>query len=801
MLVFASALAASTPHDEALKAEGYIRPPAAIERSVTADWQSHVRPGAMSPDGARFVSIHSGGMPPLQRMGKPWLNLAGLQIDPETMRGRENTARSDSAAAIHSMTGGAKVELRLPEPMGISGLRWTEDGRQVVFVGHTASGDFLYAADASNGQARKAFPRRLKTTLVDGFEWLFDGMKAAVVLEPQNAAAPNLSPLGNPLVRVSTDAKEGLRTHADLLKDPDEAALFTHLTTGQLAVVDLANGRAQNVGEPRQYRSVNAGPGGQGYLATVITTPYTYLFPWSSFASRELILDKDGKEVLELSSRLPADAPKPKEEKKEEEEPRRGLAWRPDGAGLTYLQKSKKDKDGKQTDRLMLWKAPFGKDDTEVVWESEKEIGSVTFLPSVNGGVITRTDGGQTVWSLLREWGGEEKELMKFRGADFYTSPGSLETKPGAKGGRVARISADGMSLYLGGVRYDKDPDKVAPKGFLDRLSTEDGKTTRLFESSADKFETADPLDDEASRLMISWQSPTEPQNYDLMEGGTRTRLTDNKDMTPELTQGRFERVQVTRADGFKFYVEVWLPRYALDGRDRPAMFWHYPTEFTDQATYDRGQRTFNKNAFQTPSSSNIRHLNQLGYVAVFPDCPITGPSTEANNTFVSQLRNNMYAVIDELDRRQLIDRRMLAIGGHSYGAFGTANAMIHTPFFRAGIAGAGNYNRTLTPFGFQRESRQLWQGREVYTSMSAMLHAENMTGAMLMYHGAEDQNMGTSPINSLRMFDALEALGKTTALYMYPYEDHGQRGLETRLDMWARWVAWLEKHARLPQD
>jgi dipeptidyl aminopeptidase/acylaminoacyl peptidase len=186
--------------------------------------------------------------------------------------------------------------------------------------------------------------------------------------------------------------------------------------------------------------------------------------------------------------------------------------------------------------------------------------------------------------------------------------------------------------------------------------------------------------------------------------------------------------------------------------------------------------------------------------IAVFPDCPITGPADQANNTFASQLRNNMHAVIEALAARNLIDRRMLAIGGHSYGGFGTANALIHTPFFRAGIAGAGNYNRTLTPFGFQRESRQLWQSPDVYTDISAILHADNMTGALLMYHGQEDQNMGTFPIHSLRMFDVLESMGKAAALYMYPFEDHGQRGLETRLDMWARWTAWLEKHARVSE-
>ena len=161
------------------------------------------------------------------------------------------------------------------------------------------------------------------------------------------------------------------------------------------------------------------------------------------------------------------------------------------------------------------------------------------------------------------------------------------------------------------------------------------------------------------------------------------------------------------------------------------------------------------------------------------------------------QLRNNLSAVIDELDRKGWIDRSRLGIGGHSYGAFSTANAMVNTPFFKAGIAGDGNFNRTLTPFGFQSDDRQMWDGRGFYLEMSPFLFAERITGALLMYHGMEDQNIGTDPINSERMFDALEALGKTAALYKYPYEDHGQVAQETVLDQWARFVAWLDKYVK----
>jgi dipeptidyl aminopeptidase/acylaminoacyl peptidase len=124
-------------------------------------------------------------------------------------------------------------------------------------------------------------------------------------------------------------------------------------------------------------------------------------------------------------------------------------------------------------------------------------------------------------------------------------------------------------------------------------------------------------------------------------------------------------------------------------------------------------------------------------------------------------------------------------------------NAMVHTPFFKAGIAGDGNYNRTLTPNTFQSERRDLWEARETYLSMSPILYADRLTGALLMYHHLADQNVGTDPINSVRLFHALQGMGKPAALYMYPYEDHGQATRETILDQWARWVAWLDKYLK----
>jgi dipeptidyl aminopeptidase/acylaminoacyl peptidase len=192
------------------------------------------------------------------------------------------------------------------------------------------------------------------------------------------------------------------------------------------------------------------------------------------------------------------------------------------------------------------------------------------------------------------------------------------------------------------------------------------------------------------------------------------------------------------------------------------------------------------------------------GYALIEPDLPIVGDSGKMNDNYTRDLRESLDAVVDAVVDAGYVDRNRLGIGGHSYGAFSTVNAMTLVPYFKAGIAGDGMYNRTLTPNGFQNERRDFWEGQKTYLDMSPFFKADKLSGALLMYHSIEDQNVGTDPISSIRMMHALQGLGKVASLYMYPYEDHGPATKETILDQWARWTAWLDiyvKNANKPKD
>ena len=478
-------------------------------------------------------------------------------------------------------------------------------------------------------------------------------------------------------------------------------------------------------------------------------------------------------------------------------------------------------------DRLMQWMPPFSESSTKLIYEHPTRINGVRYSP--DGQIMFFTEGNTTMaiyvsdmatkYTVARGGGGGAAGGRGGggggggggRGGGAGNDPvGSMMTSTGtvsAKsfgGGTPVIISPDGTSVYFQGASGGGRGANATPaKAFIDKVVIKTGEKTRLFEGEntgiTETISTV--IDPELKKLVLSRQNATTPPQQFLYDNGARKQLTNNEDLFPDLTRMIVQRFRVSRADGFSFRTTIYLPSDYKEGTRLPAFFWFYPSEFTSQEQYNGG----NDGPAPTPQtfpnfgSLSKQFLVGLGYAVVENDSPIVGAAGEMNNNYVNDLRNNLAATIDELDKRMLVDRHRLAIGGHSYGAFSTVNAMVNTPFFKAGIAGDGAYNRTLTPLGFQTERRDLWQAPNVYLDMSPFLRANQLSGALLMYHGLHDQNVGTDPVNSIRLFHALNGLGKTVALYNYPFEDHGPAGRETLLDLWSRWAAWLDKYVKNP--
>jgi dipeptidyl aminopeptidase/acylaminoacyl peptidase len=626
----------------------------------------------------------------------------------------------------------------------------------------------------------------------------------------------------------------------------------------------VAAKNVKRIGQPAMIRSLDASPDGKFVRVTTMTKPFAYIVPVSNFGSVEEVWDLDGKVLTKLTDRplnlgtQDATAPDPSEPPAAAaaQNDKRELAWRADGQGLSYLEQEPApagaagaagrgagggragagrggatggDQAGAtgrgsappRKDRLYQWLAPFADKGAKAIFENSTRMTGVRFSPDMQTIFFRETSGQNTVELAVNLKEPEQRHtLVRFRTDDQAANPGTLVSTRGGGGGRGAAavggrggagggsgpvmLSADNASVFYQGTLNDKEPEKVGPKTFIDKVTIKNGEKKRLYESdNKDVYESITAVvDPEAGKFIVERQSPTAAPQYFVVDGTARKQLTENTDLFPDLTSAPKQRVLVERADGIKFSVNVMLPPdWKAGGPKPPAIFWLYPREFVDQDAIDRPDRTFNKNAFQTFNARSMQFLVRLGYAVVVdaPAIPIVGPANQQNNNYVNDLRNSLSAMIDELDKRGLVDRARLAIGGHSYGAFTTVNAMVHTPFFKAGIAGDGAYNRTLTPIGFQSERRDLWEAPNVYLGMSPFMYANNLSGALLMYHNLADQNVGTDPTNSIRLHHALNGLGKTSALYLYPYEDHGPVARETLLDLWARWSAWLDKYVKNP--
>ena len=833
----------ATMDSEAILAtKEWVAPPSSIAEAVLAPRYLNVTLTNVSPDKQWFLHEIGDGPVTMDRFSKPFDELGGQFFDMQANRHRNLTTRTNIGIQVISADDGSVTEVEVPRAARISQATWSPDGSQLAFYVHTDDATHIYVADPESGASRQVTRTPVLATLVTNFEWTADGKEIATVLVPENRSARPLAPRvpTGPQVKQTEEGENNLRTYASLMATPHDETLLEWHVTGQLATVRVDNRRETKIGTPRMIEDFDLAPSGQFARVTIMQRPFSYVVPVTSFGNVEQVWDRAGSllavlDESELNTGIRGAPSAPGVAGDEEEADRKQVAWRADGAGLTFLQQepaSNEDAEAasptsgrggaaRRPDRVMLWAPPFNDQSLSVVYESSQSIAAHRFSADHTMLFLTRRPtggGGQggatgTVTEFAVDLSDPETTytLAEYQSDDFYANPGSLVLEGGhmpdgdgfgrdrgdGAGGQIVQMSADKQSVFLYGNTYNEDPMVEGPKSFLDRIEIRTGESTRVFESANDEeYETiVSILDVDAGAFVVNYESPTRIEQSYLVTGGQRLQLTQNVDYTPDLTNAPRQRFTVERPDGFRFVVNVTLPPDYTAGERLPAMFWFYPREYEDQESYDESGRTYNKNAFPNFGTRSMQYMARLGYAVVEPDAPIVGKAGMLNNNYQHDLRNNLAAVIDELDQRGLIDRKRLGLGGHSYGAFSTVNAMVHTPFFKAGIAGDGNYNRTLTPLSFQSERRILWDAKDVYLSMSPFLYANNLTGALLMYHGLGDQNVGTDPTHSPRLFHALNGLNKDAAMYLYPFEDHGPATKETLLDLWARWAAWLDVH------
>ncbi len=805
--------------DGPVHAEGYLEPSDAVAEAVVAPWHENVALTDLGPDGVHFLHRQGVGLPALEDLARPHRNLAGLYVDTTADRHRDLTVRGHENLVLVDARDGSETEMELPEGARASGVSWSPDGDRLAFLASYEEDTHVYVADVATGRSERISPRPVLATRVRELHWSGDGGAVFTVLLPEDRGAePSPDPVPEtPMVRITTEEENRLRTFPTLFETPYDERLFEHYAIGQVVRLEVEGSSVEPIGDPALVEGLSVSPNGDHLRVETTTRPFSYIVPVSWFGEREAVWDLAGEELALLREEEVRKGVDDEDEDPEEPE-KRDIQWRPDGEGLSFLQKEHREEQGEdgegpggprsqgqgdeepRVDRVMQWLPPFGADDLQVIHESENEMSRVRYDASGQAIFVTEEDGDEEhLYAVFLDEPEERHTIYRHDPDEWRDAPGDLELRSGPRGGEAVRISSDGAFVYLRGTRYHDDPYEDAPTPFLDRVKIRSGESERLFESSSEAYERVDAmLDDDGAEVVIRRESPADvPDSYRRNLGtGDEVRLTANEDHTSDITGARREAFDVHRNDGFTFRVEVVLPP-DWDGEPLPAIFWHYPREYEDQDAYDDFADRFNRNRFPQPGPRSAEIFVREGYAVVNPQFPIVGDPDRVNDNFVTDLRANWAAIIDAVDRRGYVDRSRIALGGHSYGGFGTIHALIQTPFFRAGIAGAPNSNRILTPLGFQRERRLLWDKRETYVEMSPIMWSERMEGALLVYHGADDQNVGTWPANSWRLFHALNGLGKTGAFYMYPYEGHGPGAEETLLDMWARWIEWMDHYVR----
>ena len=797
-------------------ADSYILPPPSVQEILGTD-KNYATLSYMSPDGDHFLIPRVNELSTLELMSQQTYRLAELELRPQTDRLWHLDTYGIYDFRLYSLSERRYIEVELPEGSFASDFTWSPDGARIAFLAHLPDHSEVWTADVATGRTTSLSNARVLATVGTSaggqgtrpsrmLQWTPQGTVLTLLVPADRGPEPERNPIPEgPIVRRTRDQATRSRTYPNLLEDRHDETLFEHYTRSQLA--ELAPGeRLRLIGEPAMYESISVSPDGRHVIATHMEPPFSFITAYRGFPSRTVVLDRAGEVVATLDSAalregrgggLGAGGD-------DDNEPR-AFAWRPDGAGLSFLQRAPRDEDADADaalpDRIMLATAPFDLDDARVVAESDDPIRSVSYSLDGRHAFATVADGERTAiahWDLTSSSPARDL-ILDFHGSDDPTElPGDLLTQTTANGLSYAVVSTDGRTAYLQGPGYSED---FRPQPFIDRVSIADGSTTRVFEGATDSFDRPlVPLDADLSRMIASRESVTDfPDSYIWTSDGTwGPKLTDNVDPFPEVTGARRIDFDFTRRDGLEVQGRVSMPVGWREGDPPvPAIFWTYPREYEQNEEYEHAAiRSRNKNAFTHMSWlrwSDI-WLSQ-GYALVHPDIPIIGENY--NDTYISSLVDAMYGAIRAVDELGVVDIDRIGHGGHSYGAFATANILANAPFFKAGIAGDGAYNRSLTPDGFQAERRSIWEAPWTYVEMSPFFRADQINTPLLMYHGGDDNNTGTFPIQSRRMISALTILGKTAVLYEYPYESHTPRAIENKLDMWARFIGWFDMYVK----
>ena len=760
----------------------------------------------MDSKGENIVFLYRDKYKTIEELSEEELRLGGLRINPLTNIGSRTRFYTD----IKVQTGiKGKIEkiTGLPENGRYANFLYAPNENLMAFTNTVQKGVELWILDISSSKATKITEANLNANITRPFIWFKDSNSLLVQFLPQRRQnlinTKEAVPTG-PTVSVSeAGVKAQNRTYQDLLKNPNDEFNFEQLTLSELRKVNI-DGKSTNWKPKAMYRSAYFSPDGKYVMITTIEKPFSYLVPYYRFPSKTTIYKSNGdfvKTILEvpLIEDLPSGF-------MAERKGMRDLSWRNDKPAT------------------IIWAEALDEGDPEIQVPFRDEIfqQDAPFNGPVTSLLKTKDRFSRIIWgnettaiAIDRWWNTRNTRTYLFNPSDpnqpaevlfdrnyqdVYSDPGDFVTKDNAYSERVLEL--DDHNAYLLGDGYTEN----GKFPFVDEINLNSKQSHRLYESKLDdKLETLSfALNLKEGEIVVQIESKNEFPNYyirNIKKQNELTPITQFENPFKSIENVRKEVIKYKRDDGLDLTGTLYLPTNYEEGKKYPMVMWAYPREYKDKST--ASQSTSNPNEFTYISYGSPIFWVTRGYV-VLDDAsfPIVGEGDEQpNDSFVKQLVANGKAGIDAVDALGYIDPNRVAVGGHSYGAFMTANLLSHSNLFAAGIARSGAYNRTLTPFGFQSEERSYWEAPEVYYNMSPFMHADTMKTPLLLIHGEADNNSGTYPLQSERYFNALKGLGAPVRLVMLPKESHGYAAKESILHMLWEQDQWLEQYLKKKED
>lgn len=736
----------------------------------------------------------------LDDLNQEELRLGGIRINPD--HNISSTITYINNLKIRKVSESVEKQVTgLPQNPRIANLTWSPDESKIAFTHTGEKGLELYILDIATNSAKKISTNPLNANLGNPIIWFSDNQNILVntVVPGRNLIDSKKDLPSGPIVSVSDGSISQNRTYQDLLKNKTDEYNFEQIVSSEIFKVNI-NGSVSKFKEANLYRGITFSPDGKNILISTLQKPFSYLVPMNRFPSESSVYDVNGnliKQVnqLELAEIMPKGFMATRKGK-------RSMFWRDDApATLVYVEALDNGDPAEKVshrDAIYTWDAPFN-GEPKLLAKTEQRFAGIEWGNSTTAIVYDNWYDTRNLRTFLLNPSKPEAGLKLISDRnyqDIYSDPGEFETRKNQYGKHVLAI--DNNATYLIGEGF-------TPKGqfpFIDKLDLNSLKTTRMYQSSYThkKEDIITMVDVKKGMALVRIESATDYPNYyfrNINKKEGLTQLTHFKNPFESIKGIHKEVVKYQRKDGVELSGTLYLPA-GYNKKDKlPLLIWAYPAEYKDKNS--AGQSAHNPNEFTFPYYGSFVYWVTRGY-AVLDDAafPIIGEGeTEPNDNFVEQLVWNAEAAIDAIDKMGYIDRKRVGVGGHSYGAFMTANLLTYSDLFAVGIARSGAYNRSLTPFGFQSEQRNFWEAQDVYTKMSPFMNAEKMKTPMLLTHGEADNNPGTFTLQTERYFQALKGLGAPVRMVILPKESHSYVAKENLMHLLWEQDQFLEKYLK----